>query len=93
MDLEFSPEEIAFREEVRTFIAENYPAQLRGKQDEGDELSKEDFLSWHRVLHAKGWVAPAWPVEYGGTGWTVTSARKPRKKPVKALFMTSRRAR
>ena len=72
MDLEFSPEEIAFREEVRDFIAENYPAQLRGKQDEGDELAKEDFLAWHRVLHAKGWVAPAWPVEYGGTGWTQT---------------------
>jgi alkylation response protein AidB-like acyl-CoA dehydrogenase len=72
MDLEFSAEDRAFRDEVRTFIAENYPAQLRGKQDEGDELSKDDFLSWHRVLHAKGWVAPAWPVEYGGTGWTPT---------------------
>ncbi|WP_296680728.1 acyl-CoA dehydrogenase family protein [Novosphingobium sp.] len=72
MDLEFSPEEIAFRDEVRKFIADNYPAQLRGKQDEGDELTKEDFLSWHRVLAKKGWVAPAWPVEYGGTGWTVT---------------------
>jgi alkylation response protein AidB-like acyl-CoA dehydrogenase len=72
MDLEFSAEDRAFRDEVRTFIAENYPQALRGKQDEGDELSKEDFLSWHRVLHAKGWVAPAWPVEYGGTGWTPT---------------------
>ena len=47
-------------------------AELRGKQDEGDELSKEDFLSWHKVLAKKGWVAPAWPVEYGGTGWTPT---------------------
>ncbi|MBU6251911.1 MAG: acyl-CoA dehydrogenase family protein [Alphaproteobacteria bacterium] len=72
MNLEFSPEEIAFRDEVRAFIAENYPAELRGKQDEGDELSKEDFLSWHRVLYKKGWVAPAWPKEYGGTGWTAT---------------------
>ena len=72
MNLDFSPEELAFRQEVRTFIAENYPAQLRGKQDEGDELGKEDFLSWHRVLANKGWVAPAWPVEYGGTGWTAT---------------------
>ncbi|HOB15106.1 MAG TPA: acyl-CoA dehydrogenase family protein, partial [Novosphingobium sp.] len=72
MDLEFSPEEIAFREEVRTFIAENYPAELRGKQDEGDELTKEDFLSWHKALYKKGWIAPAWPVEYGGTGWSVT---------------------
>ena len=72
MDLEFSPAEIAFRDEVRAFIAESYPASLRGKQDEGDELTKEDFLSWHKVLAKKGWAAPAWPVEYGGTGWTTT---------------------
>jgi alkylation response protein AidB-like acyl-CoA dehydrogenase len=72
MILEFSPEEVAFQQEVRTFIAENYPATLRGKQDEGDELSKEDHLSWHKVLAKKGWIAPAWPVEYGGTGWTPT---------------------
>jgi alkylation response protein AidB-like acyl-CoA dehydrogenase len=72
MDLEFSPEDIAFREEARRFIAENYPKELRGKQDEGEELSKEDFLSWHRVLAKKGWIAPAWPKEYGGPGWTTT---------------------
>jgi alkylation response protein AidB-like acyl-CoA dehydrogenase len=72
MDMEFSPEDIAFQQEVRDFIAENYPAHLREKQDEGDELSKEDFLSWHKILYKKGWVAPAWPVEYGGTGWTPT---------------------
>ena len=72
MDLEFSPADLAFRDEVRSFIADNYPASLRGKQDEGDELAKEDFLSWHKVLAKKGWVAPAWPVEYGGTGWTST---------------------
>jgi len=70
--LEFSPEDLAFQQEVRSFIAESYPATLRGKQDEGDELSKEDFLSWHKVLAKKGWVAPAWPVECGGTGWTPT---------------------
>ena len=72
MNLDFSAEDLAFRDEVRSFIAENYPASLRGKQDEGDELAKEDFLSWHKVLAKKGWVAPAWPVEYGGTGWTST---------------------
>ena len=72
MHVEFSPEDRAFQQEVRSFIAENYPKELRGKQDEGDELGKEDFLSWHRVLYRKGWVAPAWPVEYGGTGWTPT---------------------
>ena len=72
MHLDFSPEDLAFQQEVRAFIAESYPAELRGKQDEGDELSKEDFLSWHKVLAKKGWVAPAWPVEYGGTGWSAT---------------------
>jgi alkylation response protein AidB-like acyl-CoA dehydrogenase len=72
MQLEFSPAEIAFQKEVRTFIAENYPENLRSVQDEGHDLSKEDFLSWHRILAKKGWIAPAWPVEYGGTGWTAT---------------------
>lgn len=72
MQLEFSPAEIAFQKEVRNFIAENYPENLRSVQDEGHELSKEDFLSWHRILAKKGWIAPAWPVEYGGTGWTAT---------------------
>jgi len=72
MDMEFSPEDLAFQQEVRDFIAENYPAELRDKQDEGEEMSKEDFLAWHKILHKKGWIAPAWPVEYGGTGWTPT---------------------
>ncbi|WP_448577551.1 acyl-CoA dehydrogenase family protein [Thermaurantiacus sp.] len=72
MDLAFSAEEIAFRNEVRAFIETHYPAALRGKQDEGEELGKEDMLSWHRILAAKGWVAPAWPKEYGGPGWNAT---------------------
>jgi alkylation response protein AidB-like acyl-CoA dehydrogenase len=72
MDLHFSAEDLAFQQDVRSFIADHYPLSLRGKQDEGDELSKEDFLAWHRILAAKGWIAPAWPVEYGGPGWTAT---------------------
>jgi alkylation response protein AidB-like acyl-CoA dehydrogenase len=70
MDLEFSPEDLAFRDEVRAFIAENYPKKLRGKQEEGEELGREDMLAWHRILGRKGWSAPAWPEEYGGPGWT-----------------------
>lgn len=71
MDLEFTPQDVAFRDEVRAFIAENYPGKLKGVVAyEG--LTKEDFLSWHRVLHKKGWIAPAWPKQYGGTGWSVT---------------------
>ncbi len=72
MNMEFTADEIAFQQEVRSFIAENYPENLRGKQDEGDDLDRDDYLSWHRVLAKKGWAAPAWPTEYGGPGWTPT---------------------
>ena len=71
MDLSYSPAEEAFRHEVRSFIAENYPKHLRGKS-RGEFGSREDFLAWHKVLYKKGWVAPSWPKEYGGTGWTST---------------------
>ncbi|MFO1016173.1 MAG: acyl-CoA dehydrogenase family protein [Hyphomonadaceae bacterium] len=71
MDLNFSAEEIAFRNEVRAFIEANYPPHLKGKVLRED-LSKEDFLAWHKILGKKGWSAPAWPKEYGGTGWTAT---------------------
>ncbi|MGB0820583.1 MAG: acyl-CoA dehydrogenase family protein, partial [Parvibaculales bacterium] len=70
MDIDFAPEDEAFRAEVRSFIEENYPKHLVGV-DRG-ELSKEDFLAWHKILAEKGWVAPSWPEEFGGTGWTVT---------------------
>ncbi|MFZ5670904.1 MAG: acyl-CoA dehydrogenase family protein [Pseudomonadota bacterium] len=72
MNLEFSAEDLAFRDEVRAFIAAHYPERLRGKQDEGDDLAKEDYLSWHKVLARQGWVAPSWPKEWGGCGWTAT---------------------
>jgi alkylation response protein AidB-like acyl-CoA dehydrogenase len=72
MNLDFTPEENAFREEVRAFIAENYPADLRKAQDAGRPLTKDEYLSWHKILARKGWVAPSWPVEHGGTGWTAT---------------------
>lgn len=70
MDLSFSPEEIAFQNEVRSFIADNYPAGLRGRQKIEREYDKEEYQLWHRILAKKGWVAPSWPLEYGGTGWT-----------------------
>ena len=70
MDMRFSPEELAFRDEVREFIANSYPHELKGARR--GEMSKEDILKWHRVLYKKGWVVPHWPVEYGGAGWTIT---------------------
>src|ERR1700733_10592475 len=71
MDLTFSPKEEAFRAEVRGFIAENLPAHLRGRVRR-DLATKEDYLVWHRILFRQGWIAPNWPVEYGGAGWSVT---------------------
>jgi hypothetical protein len=71
MELRLSPEDAAFRDEVRAFIADNYPAEMRVPNPETD-LSKEQMLLWHRILHKKGWIAPLWPKEYGGPGWSIT---------------------
>ena len=71
MNLDFSPEEIEFRKEVRTFIEENYPKELIGAGTRED-LTREQFLAWHKILGKKGWSVPAWPEKYGGTGWTST---------------------
>jgi len=70
MDLSFTPEEIAFRDEVRTFFKENLPKDIRDKLVAGMHASKEDMIRWTRILNKKGWAVPHWPVEYGGTGWT-----------------------
>jgi alkylation response protein AidB-like acyl-CoA dehydrogenase len=72
MDLNYSAEESAFRDEVRTWLTANLPADLRDKVVNYRELTKDDLLRWHRILAAKGWVAPEWPTEWGGTGWDVT---------------------
>ena len=72
MDLNYSAEESAFRDEVRTWLTANLPADLRDKVVNYRELTKDDLLRWHRILAAKGWVAPEWPEEWGGTGWDVT---------------------
>jgi len=69
MDLKFSAEELAFREEVRAFIEANVPAETRRKVLEGLEVSREDTVGWQRILHRRGWGGPNWPKEFGGTGW------------------------
>ena len=71
MDLNYSAEELAFRDEMRSWLAANLPAELRQKVESYAHLSKDELLRWHRILAAKGWVAPAWPREWGGTGWSV----------------------
>jgi alkylation response protein AidB-like acyl-CoA dehydrogenase len=70
MDVSFSKEEIAFRDEVRSFLQDKYPEHIRRKQDRGIHLSREEHIEWQKVLYEQGWIAPNWPVEYGGTGWS-----------------------
>jgi alkylation response protein AidB-like acyl-CoA dehydrogenase len=73
MDLDFAPEDLAFREEVRAFIAENFDDEMRAKlsQSKNNHLDKESQVRWLKRLGEKGWIAPDWPVEYGGTGWSL----------------------
>jgi pimeloyl-CoA dehydrogenase large subunit len=69
MDLRFLPDEIGFRDEVRTFMRTALPASIRRKMIEARRLEKNDLVTWQRILNAKGWAVPHWPVAWGGTGW------------------------
>jgi alkylation response protein AidB-like acyl-CoA dehydrogenase len=70
MELAFTSKEQAFREQVRGFIREYLPNDLRDKVLTGKHLGREDYLRWHRQLHERGWIAPNWPTEHGGPGWS-----------------------
>ena len=71
MDLNYSTAELAFREDVSAWLKQNLPDDLRDKVASYEHLTRDDLLRWHKTLAAKGWIAPAWPVEWGGTGWNV----------------------
>src|SRR6476660_7024455 len=70
MDLSFTKEEIAFRDEVRAFFRDNVPPATRQKLQEGRHLGKQEMVDWWRILNKKGWGVSHWPKEYGGTGWS-----------------------
>ena len=69
MDLRFTAAEQSFREEVRAFVRENLPADIRAKVLAHQRVEKDDYVRWHRILNAHGWGAPTWPRAFGGTGW------------------------
>ncbi len=72
MDLAFTPEEIAFGEEVRAWIAANFDSDLKDMvaQSKNGYLDKEGQVRWQKKLFERGWMAPDWPVEWGGCDWT-----------------------
>ena len=69
MDLRFTPEEIAFRHEVRSFLRSALPPSIGRKMILEQRITKDDLVTWQRILNAKGWAAPMWSEEWGGTGW------------------------
>ncbi len=72
MDLNYTAEDLAFRDQVRTYLEANLPQDLQQKVLNHKRLSREDFVRWHKILAKQGWVATGWPAEYGGTGWSAT---------------------
>ncbi len=70
MDLNYSPEEQAFQLEVREFLQQHYPKDIQDKVANGIALKKDDYVRWQKILAKQGWVAPGWPEQYGGPGWT-----------------------
>ena len=71
MNLNYSAEQLGFRDQVRVWLRSNLPDELRDKVVRYQALSREELLSWHKILAAQGWIAPSWPREWGGTDWGV----------------------
>lgn len=71
MNLDLTADELAFRDEVRAFLDQALTPELReaGRRATSVFMDKRFSLAWQKILHAKGWAAPSWPVEYGGAGW------------------------
>ena len=68
MDLNFSADYRVFQERARTFVSDNLPPDIRDEVRRGLNIQKDDLHRWQDVLARQGWLAPAWPVEHGGTG-------------------------
>ncbi len=69
MDLNFTAEELAFRAEIRQWVAENLPKDLSHKVHNALRLSRDDMQRWARILGKKGWLGHGWPKSFGGPGW------------------------
>jgi alkylation response protein AidB-like acyl-CoA dehydrogenase len=70
MHLELNDAELSFRDQVREFMRTNLPQNIRNKVLNGEDINRDDFVAWQRVLAAQGWGGVGWPKQFGGTGWT-----------------------
>ena len=75
MDLNFTPEELAFRAEIRQWVAESLPKDISHKVLNALRLSRDDMQRWHKILGAKGWLGYQWPTQFGGPAWSRFSGR------------------
>jgi len=69
MDLNFTPEELAFRAQIRDWVAANLPADISHKVHNALRLSRDDMQRWAKILGSKGWLGWGWPRQFGGPGW------------------------
>ncbi|GIR07175.1 MAG: acyl-CoA dehydrogenase [Gammaproteobacteria bacterium] len=72
MDINFSDADNQFRQEVKDYLENKYPKHVKEKQNNGEQLTKQDMIDYHKSLYEQGWAGYNWPVEYGGTGWSPT---------------------
>lgn len=71
MELSYTDDQIRFREEVRTWIADAMPPEMKKHAEDGANFEQSEVMEWHKILYKKGWIAPNWPEEVGGPGWDV----------------------
>ncbi len=69
MDLQFTAEELAFREQIRTWVQTHLPTHISDKVKQGLQLTREDQQDWAKILGKQGWLGFNWPKEFGGPGW------------------------
>jgi alkylation response protein AidB-like acyl-CoA dehydrogenase len=69
MDLNFTADELAFRDEIRQWVGAQLPPDISHKVRGGLRLSKDDFQRWARILGKQGWLGSNWPKDFGGPGW------------------------
>ena len=70
MDLAFTPDELKFRDEIRTWVKANLPQDIAAKVHKAQLLTREDMQSWAKILGKKGWLGYGWPRQFGGPGWS-----------------------
>lgn len=70
MDLQFSEEDEAFRQEVRSFLSAHLPVELAAREAQWSHLDRTACGPWQQIIYEKGWAAPLWPAKFGGTGWS-----------------------